>query len=133
MKKVLLIVAGLLALSVAIPVGCGMLNTVTKVATAPSRVINETMNTNNIINNYEWFHDAHATYRARLSQIAQFKSFLNENVDQAEKARLRIDLAGIQQSCRDISAKYNANATKSNRSIFMGREAPERLVESACE
>ena len=116
---------------IALPVVGGLYSTFSSVATAPSRVINKTLQTDNIINNYEWFHDAYGQYRARVSQIEQHKRFMSEAED-SEKSRLRIELAAIQQSCRELSAQYNANATKSNRSIFMGQEAPESLSEQQC-
>ena len=103
------------------------------VATAPGRVINKTMETNNIISNYEWYHDTHAAYRARLAQVQQFKTIFNTETDAKEKSRLRIELAAMQQSCRDLVTKYNANSTKTNRVIFRGKEAPESLPENSCE
>jgi len=127
------IIGGVVALGIGVPVLSTVLSTAATVATAPGRVISKTLETNNIINNYEWFHDAHGVYRARLAQVAQYKKFAANTTDQREKARIRIDLAGVQQSCRDLSAQYNANATKSNRSIFMGKTAPDRLPENACE
>lgn len=104
------------------------------VATAPSRVIERTMKTDNIINNYEWFHDANAQYKSRLGQITDFKKQLEsvKDDDRQEKNRLNVDLGATRQSCRDLATRYNANATKSNRSIFMGKEAPESLNMEAC-
>jgi len=116
---------------IALPVVGGLYSTFSSVATAPSRVINKTLQTDNIINNYEWFHDAYGQYRARVSQITQHKQFMAD-ADKAEATRLRIELGAIQQSCRELAAQYNANATKSNRSIFMGQEAPESLSEQQC-
>jgi len=116
---------------IALPVVGGLYSTFSSVVTAPSRVINKTLQTDNIINNYEWFHDAYGQYRARVSQIAQHKQFMTE-ADKSETSRLRIELGAIQQSCRELAARYNANATKSNRSIFMGQEAPESLSEQQC-
>lgn len=52
----------------AIPVGCGLLGTATNVATLPSRIVNETVKTQNVISNYEWFHDVNAGVKARSLQ-----------------------------------------------------------------
>ena len=103
------------------------------VATAPARVASRTLETDNIINNYEWFHDANAQYRSRVAQIADHKKFLKDENDKAERQRLRMEMAAMQQSCRDLATRYNANATKTNRSIFMGREAPDSLNLNNCE
>lgn len=107
-------------------------STVTSVATAPGRVISRTMETNNIINNYEWYHDAYAQYRSRVAQATEHKTMLAQS-DNQERQRLATELSAIRQSCRDLATRYNANATKTNRSIFMGREAPESLSMEKCD
>lgn len=110
-----------------------VLNTASSVATAPGRVVQQTMQTDNIINNYEWFHQAHANYQSRLRQIVGHRHFYNAETNAAEKARLRMELSAMQQSCRELANTYNARATMTNRSIFMGREAPAELNPAACE
>lgn len=101
--------------------------------TAPSRVINKTLETNNIIHNYEWFHDTNAAYLTRVNQIRDYRGFLKDEKDNLERNRLRVELAAIQQTCRDLVTRYNANSIKTNRSIFKGREAPENLDINTCE
>jgi hypothetical protein len=96
-------------------------------------VIGQTLDPNNVIQKYEWFHDAHAVYRARIPQIQTTKRAMAEETNAAEKARLRIELNAQQQNCRNIVTQYNSNATKTNQSIFMGREAPPSLEIRACE
>lgn len=108
-------------------------STISAVATAPGRVISKTLDTNNIINNYEWFHDANAAYQARLNQIREFKGYLDKEADASERARLRMEMSAQQQSCRELATRYNANSIKTNRSIFKGREAPEELDPQLCE
>lgn len=99
----------------------------------PGRVVTKTFDADNIIANYEFFHDANNQTKARVGQIRAHKAIIADNTDAGEKNRLRIELAGMQQSCRDLVGRYNANATKVNRSIFMGREAPDTLNQSICE
>lgn len=132
MKTPTIIILGVLSLPI-IGFGLSIVSTATTVATAPGRVINRTLETDNIINNYEWFHDANAAYKTRVSQIQDFRSMLKETSNEQEKNRIRTDVAAIRQSCRDLATRYNANATKSNRSIFMGRETPETLSMEACD
>ena len=105
----------------------------TKLATTPGQIITDTLDADNVVRNYEWFHDVNASYRAKLGQIATHKTILAETTDQKETARLRIELAAMQQTCRELVTRYNANATKTNRSIFMGREAPPSLEIETCE
>lgn len=128
--KIMMITGGLIAL----PIVAGIYSTFSSVATAPSRVINKTLETDNIIQSYEWFHDANAQFKARVAQVQQFKGFNADPANDAgERSRIRMEMAAIQQSCRDLANKYNANATKTNKAIFMGRDAPESLSPGACE
>ncbi len=127
-KKILIGVAILVGLIM----GASLLNTALTVATAPGRVLVKTLDTNNIIQSYEWFYDVNASYRAKVGQISQFKEFLNEEEDKAEKRKLRIESAAIQQVCRNLVEKYNANSTKMNKSIFKGWSLPVALNQSTC-
>lgn len=104
----------------------------TSVATAPARVVSRTMQTDNIINNYEWFHDVNAQYKTRRAQISEFQKRIDGEQDAREKSRLNMELSAMRQTCRDLATRYNANAIKSNRSIFMGKEAPESLNMEGC-
>lgn len=99
----------------------------------PGRIVGKTLDADNVINNYEWFHDANGNYLARVSQVKQFKNLLTAEPDAQEKSRLRIDMAAIQQSCRDLARRYNANAEKMNRGIFRERSLPANLNSGECE
>lgn len=88
----------------------------------------------NVIHNYEWFHTSYTNTSARASQISSTKELLAipEN-SEAEKSRLRIELAGQQQSCRELVANYNANSAKATQGIFRGTTLPKTLNPSICE
>jgi hypothetical protein len=103
-----------------------------KALTAPSRVINKTLDTNNIIHNYEWFFDVNAAYTSRLGQIKTQKAWLSDSKGD-ETNRLRIELGAMQQTCRDLATKYNANSEKMNTSVFKGWSLPDSLSMSSCE
>lgn len=103
------------------------------IVSQPARVVSKTLDADNIINNYEWFHDANGNYLARIAQIKQFKALNANETDQQERSRLRIEMAAIQQSCRDLSRRYNANAAKMNRGIFRERSLPDQLNTGDCE
>jgi len=111
----------------------GVFSTVGTVATSPGRVISKTMQTANIIQSYEWFYDINASYQAKTGQIRQFKEFYSSETDKKEKSRLRIDMAAIQQMCRNLTEKYNANSQKMNKSVFKGWSLPDLLNQSTCE
>lgn len=102
---------------------------------APGRVISKTLQTDNIISNYEFFHDMNKAYLSRTAQIASHRRAMATVPadDKQELARFRIEIEGMRQSCRDMVAKYNANSAKINRNIFKGRDAPEELSLERCD
>lgn len=124
------VIAGVSILSI----GGSILGTLTNVAvTQPTRIINKTFDADNVINNYEWYRDAHGNFKAKISQVNQYKKIYEYETNSGEKSRIRIDLAAIQQSCRDLAGRYNANSLKINRSIFRGTNVPETLNMGDCE
>jgi len=129
-SKVIALVA-VVALSVGVPVGCAVLSTVNSVATAPSRVINKTLETDNIIYSYEWFFNTNAQYNTRAAQISEYKTFTD--TEHEERARLRMELSAVKQSCRELANNYNANAMKLNRAFFRSKNLPETLDVEICE
>lgn len=99
----------------------------------PARILQKTFDADNVIQNYEWYKDAFNSIKAKRRQIVQFKSMYAAQPEGSEKNKLRIDMAGIQQICRDLSAKYNSNASKVNRSIFMGTDTPSMVNVEECD
>lgn len=130
MWKYVLIGTGLL---IAVPVGLNLIGTFNTVATAPGRAINKTLETNNIIFNYERFFNVNANYKSRVAQIEEYRPLIAGETDPAEKARLRTELSAMKQSCRELANGYNADAGKMNRSLFRDRDLPEQLDVAACE
>jgi len=130
MWKYVLIGTGLL---IAVPVGLNAIGVFNSVATAPGRVINKTLETNNIIFNYERFFNVNANYKSRVAQIEEYRPLIAGETDPAEKARLRTELSAMKQSCRELANGYNADAGKMNRSLFRDRDLPEQLDVAACE
>lgn len=123
--KYLGVIAAAAALFV-LPVTCSVL-------TAPSRVVQRTLQTDNILSNYEFFHDANQRFASRVHQINQSADFLAKEGDLEERGRLRMELAAQQQSCRELVADYNANSLKINRSLFKDRGLPWNLDATQCE
>ena len=130
MWKPILIGVGLL---IAVPVGLNAIGVFNSVATAPGRVINKTLETNNIIFNYERFFNVNANYKSRVAQIEEYRPLIVGETDPAEKARLRTELSAMKQSCLELANGYNADAGKMNRSLFRDRDLPEQLDVAACE
>ena len=128
--KIGLAVAGLL---IGVPVAISAIGSFNSVATAPGRVVQETMKTSNIIDTYEGFFVRKGQYDTRLGQIADHKKLVEANTDPAEAARLRVELSAIRQSCRDLAVIYNANASMANKELFRSDELPAELSEAACD
>lgn len=89
--------------------------------------------------NYSWFFDTHAAYESRVGQIDAQEVLLSTAeeapppVDSQELARLRIELSGMRQSCRDLASKYNAQASKIHKGVFLSNKLPTTLDASRCE
>lgn len=118
---------------VAAPVGCSLYSTFTTTATAPSRVINRTLSTDNILQNYNQFFDRNANYNVRLKQITDNKADLAAETDPDEKYRLRTELKAVRYSCRELAASYNADSEKLTAAPFKAHKLPYRLNMEACD
>lgn len=101
--------------------------------TQAGRVVDKTIDADNVLHNYEWFYDTSRQIDARVQQIGVHAGLFRSESDAAERNRLRIELTTMQQSCRDMAAKYNANTAKANRAIFRGGDAPESIDLTTCE
>lgn len=101
--------------------------------TQAGRVINKTIDADNVLHNYEWFFDTSTQIKARVQQIGVHSELFRTEKEPSERSRLRIEMVAMQQSCRDMAAKYNANAAKANRSIFRSNDTPESIEVSTCE
>jgi len=102
-------------------------------ANSAKGVIDKTLDSNNVIHKYEWFHDVNAQRDSRLNQIKAHSGLLSDETDKKERSRLSMELAAMQQSCRDLSTQYNANSEKVNVSIFKGSSLPAILNINDCE
>lgn len=100
---------------------------------AAGAVVEKTLNSDNIINSYEWFFDTHAQLEARRGQITAHAGLVKAETDGKERARLNIELSAMRQSCRDMATKYNANSIKANKGLFKSGGLPETIQLSYCE
>ncbi len=103
-----------------------------KVIAFPAAVVGKTLDANTAITKYEWFYDASNAINAKVLQVQSHKQLLNNATDPGEKSRVSIEVAGIQQSCRELVAQYNANASKVNVSIFKTAATPASFDLSIC-
>lgn len=99
----------------------------------PTGLFTRTFDPNNVINRYEWFHNAKGQYDARVLQVDSFKHLLKTAHDQAEKTRILVELSAIQTACRELVTKYNQNSVKINQAMFRDRNLPSQLDLNKCE
>lgn len=128
MKTIFYIIAGLLGAVLLL----GFLATATSIISAPGRVLRETLQTQNIIDNYELFFDLNAGFERRVADINSYRELLNDATGD-EATRLRIEFKGLQQTCRDIATRYNAASAKQNRAVFKSSDLPYTLNLASCE
>lgn len=105
----------------------------TKAVTAPAAVASRTLDTDNIINNYNWFFRVNGNYDTYVGNIKNFKQLAANEPDVVERGRLRIELAGMQNICRDTVNQYNNRSVQLNASIFKDWRLPEQLYVGGCE
>lgn len=106
-----------------------------------ARIINKTIDADNVIYNYEWFKLRHENIEAidtKIKQadtaVVQFKEDAGERKDwhredREEHSRLSAITLGLKQQRADMASEYNAKSRMANRSIFKAGdvELPERI------
>lgn len=106
-----------------------------------ARVVEKTIDADNVIYNYEWFKQRHEDIQAIDRKIVDAKAaadtFKEEagprdkwhREDREEHSRLSSVHLGLTQQRADIVADYNARSRMANRSIFKAGdvELPERI------
>lgn len=119
-------------------VGC-VYNAVTNPAVQAARIVNKTIDADNVIYNYEWFHRQYGDILAMEPKLvtadAALKSFEAsagpradwDFDDKQEHARLASIVLGLQNQRAEMVQRYNAHAEMSNRSIFIGRNLPNHV------
>lgn len=122
-----------IALLIATVVCLTIFGQVAKVVSTPARVLNKTLDTDNVITQYEFYYDVHEGYLARVGQIREFSGRVAQETDATERRFLNTELSGQRASCRTLVAKYNANSQKLTTKHFKGWALPHRLVLQTCE
>lgn len=124
MKNWQIAIAVILAPTAAIMIG---------IISKPAALVSKATDTTKMLQNYEWFYEASNNFTARSAQVRQFKSLLASETEKSEQSRLRIDLAAVQQSCRDLVAKYEAQSGKLHVGYLKSKSLPESLNAKDCE
>lgn len=108
----------------------------TNIASQPARVLQKTLDADNMVYNYEWFkqtyEDVLATdvkiknTRASLEDYAGLSRKDMDMFDKNESGRLKAVLLGLQNHKESIMAQYNARSKMANRSLFK-TDLPKQL------
>ena len=99
-------------------------------------VARRTLDADNIIFNYEQFHDVSQQFKARTADIATHAELVataKAEGDKVELRRLRMEFAALRSSCRSMASEYNADSEKINRAIFKSNSLPHTLSLSDCK
>lgn len=103
------------------------------------QIVNKTIDADNVIYNYEWFHQQYQDIKAIDEKIvvqekakADFEASAGPRADwrfeeRQEWNRLNTYIAGLKSQRAQMVATYNARAAMSNRSIFIGRDLPDHI------
>ena len=99
-------------------------------------VARRTFDADNIIFNYEQFHDVAEQHKAQLAHIDTHRGLIETAMaeqDRDELRRLRMELAALESSCRTLASEYNADSQKINRTLFKSNNLPHKLDLIACK
>lgn len=115
-------------------------NVADKAVNSVNKVVDKTLDANNILQNYEFFKQQYEDYLALKStiemsnkELEDFKSQLPkerdkwDNADKNEFARLQTNLSGQKQQLNNIISEYNAKSKMQNRNLFKSKDLPDSL------
>lgn len=102
-------------------------------------IAERTLNADNVIYNYEWFHQHYTDWQsAGTNADAKERELTNalaiagpasswNLATQREISQLRVELSGLRAHRVNIANEYNAHTAMANRDLFRSRSLPERL------
>lgn len=102
-------------------------------ATKAVSLANKATDTTKMLANYEWFHDTSKTFNARVSAIQAHKGLIAEEKDPEELRRLRVEVNGMKQMCREMSANYASKTAQLHVGYLKSNDLPETLDAQQCE
>jgi hypothetical protein len=124
-------IIGFLLLGCLAIIGLGYCSIAMNVAMQPGRIVQKTLDADNVIYNYEWFRNQYADIQSWDQRVANKQAELTAFLDSAGPrdtwktqdrtyfASLSSQVTGLNNQLISMKALYNANASKANRSIFM--------------
>lgn len=112
-------------------VGC-VISTVTNPLNQAARVVNKTIDADNMLNNYRWFHDASASldlYPTKIQHAKELETWAEAHAPERAMAR-QTELTGLEQTCLGLVGDYNSRAARLDSGFFRN---PERWLPVSTE
>jgi hypothetical protein len=137
--KAFLAAVGVVALFIGLAVWFETCHVAGTVVDSANGVIDKTLDSNNVIYNYEFFKQSYQDIQALTAKIAdadkaantfdaQFKSRKEmDRDDKQESDRLHAIVSGLQQERQTEVATYNARSQMANRNIFKTNDVPNHI------
>lgn len=134
---------GVFALLSVVGVGMSYCSMAAQVATVPAAIASRTLNADNIIYNYEWFHSQYRDVLAFNTRLTAQKQALADFTRDAgprvgwdfdtrqEFAHQTTVISGIRAQRASMIETYNAHATMANRGIFQTGDLPPLIEQPA--
>jgi len=113
----------------------------TTVIESTEGVISKTLDSDNVLYNYEWFKQVYRDIKATDNKIVNIESEKNDFMtsagdrngwsfeDKNEYSRLSSTLTGLKNYRQDQVAQYNARSKMLNRKLFKGWDLPPEIQE----
>lgn len=86
----------------------------------------------NSFSTYSKFYDFHQAHISNMSRIESYRNSYNEAKTDDERSRTKVELNAVQQTCRELVAKYNADSSKIQMDMFKSKNLPYRLDVASC-
>ena len=101
--------------------------------TKTASLVDKATNTDKMLANYEWFNESATAFDARVKQIRVQRKMFDDETDKGERQRLRMELSAVQQTCRDLAARYAAKTNEIHVGYLKSKNLPETLSAEQCE
>lgn len=109
------------------------IGTAGQVASTPARVIERTVQTDNVIDSYNAFYTLKARYDARTQDIRNYTEVMAQETDPDQLRIQRLNIVAMKTACRDLVTRYNASSERLTSSWFRDQRLPQTLDMEGCE
>ena len=90
----------------------------------PARLVTKTFDADNILHNYEWFHQTAQDIGASKIKIKNADVMVQKAKSEEAREKWGTVLLGLNNYIQDLIAQYNAKSRMINRNLFKSKELP---------